>query len=77
MEVWVLDAGVFSSHSLYMSNAEITWALIIPGRRWYEKWVGGQWKQHHHVTNFLSYFTMVSTIFLLNPYITRMLGLVG
>jgi len=29
MEVWVFDAGVFSSHSLYMSNAEITWALII------------------------------------------------
>jgi len=30
MEVWVLDAGAISSHSLYMSNAEITWALIIP-----------------------------------------------
>ena len=30
MEVWILDAGVFSSHSLYMSNAEITWTLIIP-----------------------------------------------
>jgi len=30
MKVWVLDAGVFSSYSLYMSNAEITWALIIP-----------------------------------------------
>jgi len=30
MEVWVLDAGVFSSHSLYMSNTQITWALIKP-----------------------------------------------
>jgi len=32
MEAWALDAGVFSSHSLCMSNAEISWALIIPLR---------------------------------------------
>jgi len=32
MGVWVLDAGVFSSHSLYMSNAQTTWAPIIPLR---------------------------------------------
>jgi len=30
MEAWVLDTGVFSSHSLCMSDAEIMWAFIIP-----------------------------------------------
>jgi len=54
MEIWVLDAGVFSSHSLYMSNAEITWALIIPLGERYEKPGEGHWKKHH-ITNFLSF----------------------
>jgi len=40
MEVWVLDAGVFSSHSCYMSNAE-TYYTPGAGRRWYEKPGGG------------------------------------
>jgi len=45
MEVWVLDAGVFSSHSLYMYEQRRNYVGIYytpeGGRRWYEKPGGG------------------------------------
>jgi len=56
-----------------MSNAEITWALIIPE---VVRKAGGGAMNEASCHEFLSYLAMVS-IFLLNPYITRMLGLVG